>query len=533
MNTKRCGEKNYLEKLGRKRELLKNEKGTLAEKIDERTDVGCPKDFTRKVDTKKIYQKEGKKWSGRLMNIGNRLVKITFSSDKKKMKYLEKKKKMHILMKQKKKKRKEFEEKKKMMNNLHNILVTEREKGNFYFLPKRLKKKKKTKLQRMIILEKEIKKGICDELMQKMEIKKTTLNRKFTGCANNNEKDVYLQLIKNRTKWNLEGATCTFYHEKQTYICSRRERKRKLYASYFYQSAYKKNLLKNGNRRTVKEVINLKEVILLWGKKYTQYAKKKAKKIQIVGEKTLNAPCGKKGNIHNVKHVHVDNRTKQSFSKVEMRTTHTKEEVEHNSKKGNKLVVLMNNYNTNVTVNEEETYTHTTSASEDFRKEQIKENILKNEKIINFLHVSKIEKKIYINEYVDHKITDELNNMVKEFLKKISISHEKLVLLKKKKRYYMGLKESYKHICINQPKLVLVAPNIEPMLNNVFDDLMKKIIFKCKEKNIPLVYALSKNLLGKCIGKPRQSIICIIDNDSFIKECNEIINLASSLKIGK
>lgn len=58
-------------------------------------------------------------------------------------------------------------------------------------------------------------------------------------------------------------------------------------------------------------------------------------------------------------------------------------------------------------------------------------------------------------------------------------------------------------------------------------------VCKCKEKNIPLVFALSKNVLGKCIGKCRQSILCIIDNDSYIKECNDIINLANSLKIYK
>lgn len=123
--------------------------------------------------------------------------------------------------------------------------------------------------------------------------------------------------------------------------------------------------------------------------------------------------------------------------------------------------------------------------------------------------------------------------MVKEFLKKISVSHEKLLLLKKKKRYFLGLKECYKHICIDEPKIVFIAPNIEPSLNNIFDDTLGKIIAKCKEKNIPIVFALSKNLLGKCINKSRQSIICIIDNDSYIKECNDIINLANSLKLCK
>ncbi|ANQ07709.1 Ribosomal protein [Plasmodium coatneyi] len=164
-------------------------------------------------------------------------------------------------------------------------------------------------------------------------------------------------------------------------------------------------------------------------------------------------------------------------------------------------------------------------------REQIKECILRSEKIINYIQTTRVEKKTYINEYVDQVITEELNNLVKSFLEKISKSQEKLYLMKKKKkRYYLGLRECYKHVCIDNPKLVLLAPNIEPMTNGVFDEQVSKIICKCREKGIPLVYALSKNLLGKCIKKSRQSVICIVDNDSFIRECNEIVWLANSLR---
>ncbi|CRG95323.1 SECIS-binding protein 2, putative [Plasmodium gallinaceum] len=434
-----------------------------------------------------------------------------------------------------------------MIDMLNKRLDIEKEKGNFYFLPKHLKKKKKSKLKKMIILEKEVKNKIYFDILQKKQ-------------NENIAKDLCYNLIKNQIKWKLKNYTYKFYCRKymQIYIFKgKRIGKRISFINNY-------DIKDNNYMNIIEEINNLKNFILL-NKKYLKKKKKLDKIKSYKKNMKIHNSKNKVANIQNeyfhndIKYNNEENKTqKYEINKMrikEMNYNVGKENdsnhmrcmlVEQNTSNiKNENIKIIKNYEEKFTKNEimnrkklntevvnNEKYRIHKSMNENMDKDKIKESIIKNDKILNYIQVSKIEKKIYINDYVDHKITDELNNLVKEFLKKIAKSHEKL-LLKKKKRYYLGLKESYKHICINEPKLVIVAPNIEPMVNNAFGDLLEKIIYKCKEKNIPLIYALSKNLLGKCISKSRQSIICVIDNDSYIKECNDIITLANSLKIYK
>lgn len=396
--------------------------------------------------------------------------------------------------------------------------------GNSYFLPKKLKRKKKKKIQKYIILEKEIKNCIYNELMENRHV----------------EKEQCLDIIKNRNKWNIKCSTYIFQYLKyeNIYYIGIKKRKKitKYYDSIIYKSNHKDlqkiNIINKGGA-------NLEQNEQLYSKQHLNFVKQKKLSKNVYYKNgniilnTLNLD-----NIKNYDTTHViensyENQeyvTKNSPKKLNIPLNHEENDIKAKNSEHN----FLENANDNILDNSKESgNTNFQGEGNDLNKKIIKENILKNEKILKFIQVSKIEKNTYINDYVDHKITEELNNMVKDFLKKISKSHDKLLLLKKKRRYYLGMKECYKHICINEPKLVLVAPNIEPTLNNVFDDMINKIVCKCKEKNIPLVFALSKNVLGKCIGKCRQSILCIIDNDSYIKECNDIINLANSLKIYK
>ncbi|CRG99832.1 SECIS-binding protein 2, putative [Plasmodium relictum] len=519
----------------KKKEYFKNEKSKSKDKNN--TQISAYKDIVNNTYTKKSYKNEE---NNNIIRIGNRIVKIIFSSDKKKKKDLEKKKKMRILISKKKKKRKEFEKKKKMIDMLNKRLGIEKEKGNFYFLPKHLKKKKKSKLKKMIIIEKEIKNKIYFDILQKKE-------------NQNINKDVSYNLIKNKIEWKLKNNTHKFYYRKfkKIYTFTRKKKKNTSFISIY--EIEDKNMHKN----ITEEINNLKNFILL-NKKYI----KKRKKLDKIKNYKKNVIMNNIKNefFHNGMKCNNEN---NNLLKYEVDNTKIKKKnfiigneidnnkascnlVEHNinniEKENVKITKndtanftnneILNKKKMNIAIINDEISRNNKNMNEDMNEAIIKESIIKNEKILNYIQISKIEKKIYINDYVDHKITDELNNMVKEFLKKIAKSHEKL-LLKKKRRYCLGLKECYKHICINEPKLIIVAPNIEPMVNNVFDDMIKKIIYKCKEKNIPLIYALSKNLLGKCINKSRQSIICIIDNDSYIKECNDIIALANFLKIYK
>ncbi|KAI4838989.1 SECIS-binding protein 2 [Plasmodium brasilianum] len=519
--------KNNVETMGENTHILRTKCNLVNMKGGRNIQMSSSKNLRSITNTNKRYKNE-EEINNRYINIGNRSVKITFSSDKKKRKEQRKKRKMRILASQKKKKGKELKNRKKLIDNLYKILDTEKEKGNIYFLPKRLKKKKKLKLKRMIILEKEVKNTIYHDLMQRCKNKENLTS---------SEKDAYFYLLKNKTKWKLKNHCVLFYLKKGKQICSLEERhkikKRYFLTNYFYKNEEKDdNVIISSNGNIAKEVSSIKKIILLWNKKYVKYAKKNTKKVHNERKNTSSTCYYKKKNVQNVEYKCSEATTHGQQNKI-VRYNYIKDEKGNGKNQISNCVVQEINFNTEEVINTEMENSLNSKIITEYRnKEQMKKDILKNEKILNYIVVSKIEKKIYMNEYVDHEITDELNNLVKDFLQKISKSHEKLLLLKKK-RYYLGLKESYKHICINEPKLVLVAPNIEPMLNNTFNDIILKIICKCKEKNIPLVFALSKNLLGKCINKSRQSIICIVNNDSYIKECNSIINLASSLKIYK
>ncbi|WBY55308.1 SECIS-binding protein 2 [Plasmodium yoelii yoelii] len=481
-----------------------------------------------KIVTKNNNYKNVKLTNDPYINVGNRLVKITFTSQKKMQKDLEKKRIAHMIMNKKKKKKKEFERRKKIINNLSEILAKEKEMGNSYFLPKKLKRKKKKKIQKYIILEKEIKNCIYNELMENHHI----------------EKEQCLDIIQNKNKWNIKCSTYIFQYLKYENIYYIGIKKRKKITKYYHSIIYRynhKDLQKNNiiNKRGK----NFEQNAQLYSKQYLNCVRQKK-----MPKNTTKKIYYKNGNIilntlnlDNIKNYDTTHIIQNSYENQEhvVKDSIPKSNIplnneENNIKAKNREHIFLKNINDNILDSSKESEnTNFQGENNDLNKKIIKENILKNEKILKFIQVSKIEKNTYINDYVDHKITEELNNMVKDFLKKISKSHDKLLLLKKKRRYYLGMKECYKHICINEPKLVLVAPNIEPTLNNVFDDMINKIVCKCKEKNIPLVFALSKNILGKCIGKCRQSILCIIDNDSYIKECNDIINLANSLKIYK
>ncbi|CAA9987971.1 SECIS-binding protein 2, putative [Plasmodium knowlesi strain H] len=429
----------------------------------------------KKMETQ-IKRRDDNTTKQRHMQIGDRVVKIIFTSDKKKRKEQKKRKEINMLISQKRKKKKEFEKKKKMVRKMNNMIRTEREKGNVYFLPKKFRPKKKTKRKKLILLEKEVKQSVYNDLLRETQNGgsrgqlKITLRHmeRLSKCS----KEGYIKFIARKVRCRAMGHTDSANY-RWGEMKKEERRRRDSWDGQHLEGASTSAMV--DETKIGEEVARVRRFLLLWGGKFPRGGVKRS---------GIDESIRKDAEIE----------TPQCADSV------NPSEAEHDE--GD----LVN-------------------------REKIKERILKNEKIMNYIKTTKVQKKTYLNEYVDQVITEELNNMVKSFLEKISKSQEKLFLLrKKKKRYYLGLRESYRHICIDNPKLVLLAPNIEPMTNGVFDDQVNKIICKCREKGIPLVYALSKNLLGKCIKKSRQSVICIVDNDSYIRECEEIVRLANSLR---
>lgn len=410
--------------------------------------------------------------------IGNRLVKIRYTSDRKKRKEMRKKTQMCMHRSLKRKKRKAIERKKKYMEFLCEKIKADNENGKFYLLPRYLRKKnKKNKVKKMILLEKEVIREICSEILKQSGPKK----KDFPLPLDNN--GVYYIISRNsslRRRFHPIEIKKTNSHDLITY------------AKYRY---------------TIKLQVHLKLC---------------TEKIEI-----------NKSNQEDVRDTHKFLRHLRHFispSKIVQREEKARKKKRNKTEKKQRKDIPKNNYTDTEMGNENSL--NTIIKQEPSPKDLMKEAIMKNDKIMHYIRIAQIEKKIFINDYVENEITEELNELAKDLLKKLCKSHEKL-RAKHKKRYYLGLKESYKHICIQDPKLIIIAPNLQPLTNGTLNEMMEKIIVKCREKNIPVVYALSKNLLGKCVNKPRQIIICITDNDSFIEETKALITLAEKLKVQK
>ena len=82
-----------------------------------------------------------------------------------------------------------------------------------------------------------------------------------------------------------------------------------------------------------------------------------------------------------------------------------------------------------------------------------------------------------------------------------------------RKRVLYGLNEVRKALKIGKVKCLIVAPNVENLgAGNGPQDLLGGIIQTAKEKDLELVYALTRSKLGKAIrNHVRISVVAILD----------------------
>ena len=66
-----------------------------------------------------------------------------------------------------------------------------------------------------------------------------------------------------------------------------------------------------------------------------------------------------------------------------------------------------------------------------------------------------------------------------------------------KKRYIIGTKEVVKHLIAENLKMVIMAVNLERIEEDKgLDDLVEHMILKCRELNVPIVFAFTRYKLG-------------------------------------
>jgi selenocysteine insertion sequence-binding protein 2 len=98
-----------------------------------------------------------------------------------------------------------------------------------------------------------------------------------------------------------------------------------------------------------------------------------------------------------------------------------------------------------------------------------------------------------------------------------------------KRRFVHGIREVTKHLRLQRLKCVLIAPDCQSIESQGgLNDALEKIINLCKEQNIPYIFTLNRQKLGRCLNKiSRISTIGIFDYsgvDQIYKQIVEITN---------
>jgi ribosomal protein L7Ae-like RNA K-turn-binding protein len=121
-------------------------------------------------------------------------------------------------------------------------------------------------------------------------------------------------------------------------------------------------------------------------------------------------------------------------------------------------------------------------------------------------------------EYVNHILTQDLDNALQELLEKLVFFYQRKKEQKSnkkvQKRYVKGFKECIKKCNSNEIKCVVIAPNIEKVeAEGGLDEIVYQLINLCNSKAIPVVFGLSMRLIGGLIinNAALLSVVGIID----------------------
>ena len=100
---------------------------------------------------------------------------------------------------------------------------------------------------------------------------------------------------------------------------------------------------------------------------------------------------------------------------------------------------------------------------------------------------------------------------------------------RRKRRFVHGIREVTKHLRLQRLKCVFIAPDCQSIQSEGgLNDALTQIINLCKEQNIPYVFTLNRQKLGRCLNKiSRVSTIGIFDYsgaDQIYKQIVEITN---------
>lgn len=104
------------------------------------------------------------------------------------------------------------------------------------------------------------------------------------------------------------------------------------------------------------------------------------------------------------------------------------------------------------------------------------------------------------------------------------------VKAKMRRRLVFGLREVAKAVQLKKAKAVVVAPNIEEVVDEGgLDDVVGNITTAARLNGTPIVFALTRNKLGQIVGKRmRISALAILDHDGAYEQFKDMIASATA-----
>lgn len=130
-------------------------------------------------------------------------------------------------------------------------------------------------------------------------------------------------------------------------------------------------------------------------------------------------------------------------------------------------------------------------------------------------------------------ITDELNEATTALLSTLKrfqdrLYHTDKIKAKQRRRLLYGLREVAKSVDAKTSKVVIIAPNIEKIESEGgLDDRIQAIIADAREKEVPVVFALTKRRIGKALNIQAVSIVSVLDYNGADEEYKKAVKLAA------
>ncbi|KFP16519.1 Selenocysteine insertion sequence-binding protein 2, partial [Egretta garzetta] len=140
-------------------------------------------------------------------------------------------------------------------------------------------------------------------------------------------------------------------------------------------------------------------------------------------------------------------------------------------------------------------------------------------------------------DYCNQILSKEVDSCVTDLLKELVRFQDRLyqkdpVKAKIKRRLVMGLREVLKHLKLKKLKCVIISPNCEKIQSKGgLDETLHNIIDCACEQNIPIVFALNRKALGRCVNKAVPvSVVGIFSYDGAQDHFHRMVQLTTEAR---